>query len=259
MYMRYKPTMKFVYKYFFQGFTFIFFCAASIANLNAQQKEDVKLYYTAEYSGGLIIHTNGFGANFRYGRFLNEGSKRLWTAELVNMKHPKEQRSYNPFFENARSYHFGKLNAMWALRTHFGFQNTLFSKELKKSVEINYIITGGPVLAFLKPIYLEVQSPSSRGSRLSTERYDPDIHSLNNIYGRAGYLTGLGETSVYPGLSLKFALNFEYAPEDEILRSVEVGANFDAFHKEMEIMAFDHNNQFWFTLYANILIGKKIL
>lgn len=224
-----------------------------------KNKDDVKLRYSAEYSGGAIIHTNGFGANFRYGQFLNAKSKRLWTAELVNMKHPKEQRSYNPFFENAKSYHFGKLNSMWLLRAQFGFQNTLFAKELKKSIEINYIITGGPTLAFLKPIYLEVQSPAARGSRLSTERYDPERHSLNNIYGRAGYLTGLSETSIYPGLSLKFALNFEYAPEDEILRSVEVGANFDAFHKEIEVMAFEHNNQFWLTLYANILIGKKML
>lgn len=226
--------------------------------VNAQD-DDVKLFYTSEYSGGIIIHTNGFGANFRYGQFVNEGTIRLWTAELVNIKHPKEQRSHNPFFENARSFHFGKLNSMWALRTQFGFQNTLFSKELKKSVEVNYVITGGPVLSFMKPIYLEVQNPRAGGARLATERYDPEIHSLNNIYGRAGYLTGLSETSIYPGLSLKFALNFEYAPEDEILRSIEVGANIDAFHKRMEIMAFEHNNQFWLTLYANILIGKKIL
>lgn len=241
------------------SFSLLFLASMYCFTAIAQQKDDVKLYYTAEYSGGAIIHTNGFGANFRYGQFLNEKSKRLWSAELVNIKHPKEQRSYNPFFENAKSYHFGKLNSMWALRTHFGFQNTLFAKELKKSIEINYVITGGPTFAFLKPIYLEVQSPTSRGSRLSTERYDPDIHSLNNIYGRAGYLTGLSETSIYPGLSLKFALNFEYAPEDEILRVIEVGANIDAFHKEMEIMAFEQNNQLWLTLYANIIIGKKIL
>lgn len=257
--MRYKPTMKFNKIHFLSRLFAILLSTAYFSGINAQEKEDIKLYYTAEYSGGIIIHTNGFGANFRYGQFLNQNSKRLWTAELVNIKHPKEQRSYNPFFENAKSYHFGKLNSMWALRTHFGFQNTLFSKELKRSVEINYIITGGPTLAFLKPIYLEVQNHTSRGSRLSTERYDPDVHSLNSIYGRAGYLTGLSETSIYPGLSLKFALNFEYAPEDEILRSVEIGANFDAFHKKMEIMAFEHNNQYWLTLYANILIGKKIL
>ena len=219
--------------------------------------EGTKLFYRTEYSGGAFLHTLGWGLNFRRGWRQTGFKKHIFSAELSTMKHTKEQKSFNPFFEDTKGFYFGKLNSLLNLRAAYGKQKTLFGKELKNGVQISLIYLGGVTIGLVKPEYLEIADALPSFNSITTERYDPDEHDLNQIFGRGPITKGLDELSIYPGLHGKFGMNFEGAAQDDVIWAVEVGANVDLFHKEVPLMAFAQNNQYFLTFYVNILYGKK--
>lgn len=233
---------------------------ASFAQEPILQKEEIRILYRSEVSGGLFLHSHGFGANFRYSQNLTSKVKRTFSAELLNMKHPKEKKIQNALERDARGYYYGKLNSLTIFRANIGRQKVIFGKELRGGVQVNYLYAAGVTLGFLKPIYLEIKDFSRPNvGTIKVERYDPAKHNQNDIYGRALFTHGLSEISVIPGGHAKLALNFEYAPDDELLKAMEVGMVMDAFYKTPQIMNVAENNQFWLTFYVNLQFGKKIL
>lgn len=233
-------------------------------DLNAQDKaqtafDDTRLFYRTELYGGLILHETGFGAMFRKGYRKTGFSKTLLSAELVTMKHPKEIKSFNPYVDdNNKSFIFGKLNSLTVLRPTIGRQKIMYSKIAKKGVEVSYMYHAGLSLGFVKPVYLEIaESISPNAQTINVEKYDSEEHSIEQIIGRASFTRGLDEIRIYPGLHTKFALNFEYAPMDDLLRAIEVGTAVDLYAKEVPIMAFTDNSQFFLKFYLSLQFGKK--
>src|SRR5688572_11052135 len=105
-----------------------------------------------EFTFGLNVHTSGWGVNVRRSKNKTVSIKKVLEFEVVNMKHPKEVRSVNPYFDNAKSFFYGKLNTVTILRTAYGKQQVLFSKAEKGGVEVRLHYTGGMSLAFAKPV-----------------------------------------------------------------------------------------------------------
>ena len=245
-------------RYLFITFVFIgLFNTSYSQEERIGEKKDIKLIYRSDYSGGLFLHSHGYGANFRYGQNLTARVKRIFSAELLNMKHPKEKKIFNAGQDDARGYYYGKLNSLTLLRASIGRQKIIHAKELKGGVQVSYLYAFGPILGFLKPIYLEIGETGF--SSVKIERYDPDEHSQGEIYGRALFTYGLNEISFVPGGHAKFAMNFEYAPDDDLMKALEVGMLLDVYAKEPEIMTTAKNEQFWLTFYVNLQFGKKIL
>lgn len=221
--------------------------------------DDTRLLYRKELSGGIHIHTSGWGFNLRPGRFITPLKKRYFDFELLTMKHPKEYK-LTPINDDAKKYVFGKKNALGILRASYGRLNTLSEKEYQKNVQISYVYFFGASLAMVKPVYLKIAYPNALQKESTTiEKYNESKHQQDQIFGRAPYARGIDEISLIPGLHLKLALNFEHALEDELLRAVEVGVTGDAFLKKIPIMAFVDNQQFYFTGYVSIQFGKKSL
>ena len=235
-----------------------------ISGSYAQQTifEETVVKYDTEMAGGVLIHTNGFGANFRYGRFLTGFKQRMYQLEITNWKSSREIKTFNTFYEDVKGYVYGKLNTATMVRPSIGIHKAIFSKQSLSGVSVNYTALVGPTFAALKPVYLEIGSRSDGMlippyNTISTERYDPERHQFSNIYGRAPFLKGIGEMNVYPGIHTKLGLNFEYANTNDILKAVEVNFTADAFLKELPVMAFSENQQFFFTLSVNLLYGVK--
>ncbi len=144
------------------------------------------------------------------------------------------------------------------MRPGYGYQKVLYEKQDRKGVEIKLLTIFGPSLGFAKPVYLEILLPiDPLVSNLQTAKYDPTIHTLDNIYGRAGFFKGLGESKIYPGGFFKLGLNFEYANLDDDIKSIEVGAVVDAYPKIVPIMATAKNQQVFLQFYINFLYGRK--
>ena len=150
------------------------------------------------------MHTNGFQATYRYGKYLNGFSKRIFEIEVANIKDPREIKSIYPFEEDVRGYIFGKLNSFFAIRPSIGSQKVLFPKQSIKGVSITSLFQIGPSIGFAKQVYLNIIQQESITTRIvSRERYDPEKHNTNNIYSRASFFNGFEEIKVYPGLFAK--------------------------------------------------------
>src|ERR1035437_2775166 len=140
-----------------------------------QSGEDVNVLYRNEASFGAFIHSaGGIGIAYRRGEHITAKRKRMFEIESSNFKHAKEIKSVNSLYTNSKGFIYGKLNSVLLFRSGFGYQNVLYGKSDKKSVEIRYSYFVGATLAFAKPVYLEIK-PSNSSVVPSIERYNPDL------------------------------------------------------------------------------------
>jgi hypothetical protein len=238
----------------------IFAFAGAAHAQDSSPSTDIKTIFKKEYYGGVILHTQGLGLNFRASKFLNVDRRRLLSIEAVNIRHAKEFKTFNPTAINGnKSFVYGKKNSLLTIRPTYGREMVMFHKLAKRGVQVSRIWQAGPSLAFLKPVYVVVQESQVDGFVTSLKKYDEFAHRLDMIQGRGPMLKGIEESVLVPGVHLKYGFNFEYAPEMEMVRSFEVGLNLDAYYKPITIMAFENDQQFFLTLYANFFFGKKYL
>ncbi|HET6225147.1 MAG TPA: hypothetical protein VFF27_02645 [Bacteroidia bacterium] len=221
--------------------------------------EDLNVLYRNEASFGAFIHSAaGIGIAYRRGKHITAKRKHMYEIETQNFKHPKEIKSINPYFEDAKGFVYGKLNSLLIIRPGLGIQNILYQKSDKKSVEIRYSYFIGAALAFAKPVYLEVRDlDGTADGPISVERYDPQKHSIDEIFGKAPFFKGIEKTTIYPGGYAKFALSFEYADRYNGLKAIETGATLDVYPRVIPIMAFNKNQQVFVSLYLKMIWGKK--
>ena len=217
------------------------------------------LLFRKELSGSAIIHNNGWGIEFRIGKNRSIFNKFMYEANLIEMKDGKEIKSINPFFTNTRSYFYGKLNAVYMLRTGVGQQRMLNRKPYYGGVELRLFYSGGLSTAFAKPVYLNIieLNEGSYQYYTVTQRYDPEEHFPDNIYGRASFFKGFDALSVYPGLYAKMGLSVDFGTLNQRPKIIEAGVAFDVFPKGIPMMAFKDPSQFFMTLYLSFGIGKR--
>jgi hypothetical protein len=253
-----------MYKRILGALAFLTACMSVSAQQEGSQNvplgmDGQKVLYRNEMAGGFVAHTEGVGLNFRRGKHVTGRRKRVFEIEFVNMRHPKEVKTVNPYFENSKGFYYGKLNTFQVLRPGIGYQNVIYSKADGRGVEIRYVTFLGGSIGFAKPVYLEIlhETPVQFEYQLSTEKYDPDRHFIDNIYGRAPYFKGFDEMKIYPGGYAKLGLSFEYASFEEDVKAIEVGVCADVYPKVVPIMANTRNNQVFVSLYLNLLYGRK--
>jgi hypothetical protein len=115
------------------------------------------------------------------------------------------------------------------------------------------------VLAIYKPIYYRVLYPVSTNEYIiKEEKFNSAIAMATEIYGRASFTKGFDEIKVLPGLYGKFGFNFEYSKEDKVIHAVEIGAQMNAFPKEVPIMATRSNKAVFFSLFVSYRFGMII-
>ncbi|NTW25239.1 MAG: hypothetical protein HGA37_11095 [Lentimicrobium sp.] len=238
--------------------------SATVLPSKAQIEEEFdsiadNVLFNREMNGSIIIHSNGWGLEYRIGQNITVTKKLMFEFNLLEMKDAKEIKSINPFFTNTRSYFYGKMNAVFMTRFGIGQQHTLNRKPYFGGVELRLFYFGGLSVAFSKPVYLEIIKidPGSYRYITVTERYDPDSHFPDNIYGRASFTKGFDKLKPYPGIYLKGGLGIDFGTINQKPKTVEVGAALDIYAKEIPIMAFKEANQFFLTLYVSFGIGKR--
>ena len=186
------------------------------------------------------MHTAGFGIDVRRGKHITGYRKRMLDFEFVSMRHPKEIRSVNPYFENAKSYVYGKLNQIFVLRAGVGEQRVLYSKQERGDFEIRMNYSGGFSLAFAKPVYLEILNDTTDYPfDFFIDRYDPEKYFIDQIIGRASFFDGFGQMSLYPGLTGKIGFSFDWGTHDDGVKSLEAGMVADGYLKSIPMMAYN--------------------
>lgn len=225
--------------------------------------EETRVPYKRELYGGILLHGDGWGLQFYHAKYNTARDRRLLGIEVVGMKHPKEVKSFNPYYEDARGYFYGKSNALLILRPTYGRKLQITDKIRRSGAEVNFLWGVGPSIGLLKPVYLQIGKPDRIPyENIAVERYDPAIHDVQNIYGRATWFNGVGEIKPYLGGFGRVALSFEYSTETTGLKGLEVGAMVDVYQKTVPIMAElegVRNKQFFFQFYLALQFGKKFV
>ncbi len=212
-----------------------------------------------ETSAGIMLHTQGWGLRFSKGYNKSEFKKRMIVIEFTEMQSPKQIRTINPYFTNSKSYVYGKLNAVYILRGTYGIHRMLNRKPYWGGVELRFLYVGGVSLGFAKPIYLYILEPLPQFYEYTIveERYNPNEHYVDNIYGRASWVKGFDKIGFYPGFHAKIGLNFDYGVYRTKVKSLEVGAIVDVFPRPVPIMAFNDPDYYFLTFYLSFNFGKR--
>jgi hypothetical protein len=207
---------------------------------------------------GLVFNTNGWGLRYRNGKNITFLKQRLWEIDFSTYKSPKEIRSINPYYADARSYVYGKLNSVFFLRGGMGFQHILNSKPYWGGVQLSALYYGGISLGIAKPIYLYIiKIRGINEYELVEEKYNPTIHSVEDIYGRGSLLAGITQLGFYPGVYVKGGLEFEFGTRNKRINSLEAGATLDFSPIPIPIMAYNPKQNFFITLYLSFSLGKR--
>ena len=214
-----------------------------------------------ERSFGFILHSQGWGIKYSKGFNKTAFNKRAWSIELVEVQSPKQVRTINPYFTNSKSFVYGKLNVVFLLRGIYGNYKQLNRKPYWGGVEVRLLYMGGVSLGLAKPVYLniyDINTPGDNGYIITTiERYDPEQHFLDNIYGRASFTRGFNELGFHPGIHGRIGLDFDYASYRSKVKSLEIGAALDIFPRPIPIMAYNDPDYFYLTFYLSFNFGKR--
>ncbi len=222
---------------------------------------DVRVMTTNEHSFLLAMNSNGTMFSFQRGKRLDGFRKRTIDFDFAYVKHPKEIRVENPYYQNQKKFVFGKLYTMFALRAGIGKQREIYSIFDKGGVAIRYHYEFGASLALMKPNYYEVVDSSRIVDNieyiyLSDKQFDYNIHRISDIYSRSSFFKGVDETKLIPGGFVKAGLSFVFSEKQEAVNALEVGAILDIFAKPVQIMATDNKDRFLVSLYIGYRFGK---
>jgi len=246
----------------------IVLCTLAVAQAWSQPiPESEILLYKKLRQLGLNLNTSGYGVSTTFGRYSDATNLWLFGADLMFVKHEKETKTWNPVNDpNARPYFYGKLNNLYTVRLNVGRKKIITEKLRRSGVQVSYNWQVGPSFGFTKPIYLEIiyiEEPNNQ-PYIEVEKFDPDRHYIDNIYGRASSLRGFDELKLHPGAFGKFSFCFEYGNERERLKGIEAGVAADLYTHRIPIMAiYDEkstnpkNHQLFLSLYLNFFIGTK--
>ncbi|MEI7725081.1 MAG: hypothetical protein WCK09_08240 [Bacteroidota bacterium] len=212
-----------------------------------------------QWSIGALLHTNGWGLKFRKGHNVAALRQFMWEIEFSTYKSSKEVRTINPYFSDSRSYFYGKLNYLWFLRGGVGMQQILNRKPYWGGVQLSWIYYGGFSLGITKPVYLYIIHFNNGFTdyEVKEEKYNPDLHNLDNIYGRGSFLAGFTQMGLHPGVYIKTGLDFEFGVRNRQINALEVGGIFDYSPIPVSIMAYNPRQSFFLTLYLSVMFGKR--
>jgi hypothetical protein len=253
-------TLLFVLIFFFPQF----FLAQTNSDITTSRdavygSSEVDVLYTHTSSANIFVHTQGGGISLSYGKYLTSRLSRSIAADILFIKHEKEERSSNPVHPEGLPYVFGKLNSFMSVRINSETRRELTPKLRSGGVQVGTVSRYGFSLGLLKPVYLVIGYPEIPYEYVQTERYDPEVHFYDDIYGRSPWVNGLDQIKFIPGAHLSYGLAFEYGNVRGSSKSLEIGSALDVFLSKVEIMTtqFVDPSRIFFTLYIKMGIGAN--
>lgn len=226
------------------------------APAQAQSEEDES--FQNELSYGVNFNSNGGligGAFIRSSYFMNERMYQFGGLEIVEVKHPKEDRYFNPL--SGESFVAGKQNYLFVVRPHYGRELVLFRKAAESGVQVNALAAAGPSLGLLVPYYIDYNY-GGQGTDIRTEQYDPNRHlDREYILGSDNVFRGMGEAKLRPGVHLKAGLSFEYGRYRESIAGIEVGFMVEQFASTPIIIPDAENHKTFTSVYLNLFYGTR--
>ena len=211
--------------------------------------------YGKEISWGITKATNSGligGAVMKYSIRHRNDAFHYFALEIVNIKHPKEERYYS-FTGN--TYIYGKSNYLYSLRLQGGRSWTFFKKAPQQGVQIDGIVALGPSLGIVAPYYIEYLRTDGNVVR---EQYNPEVHyDQNNILGTGNLFQGIGESDLVIGMNTKVGVSFEFGTLKYNVFGLEVGFMMELFSKDIPIIPTAEQYKFFPNSFVTLYYGSR--
>ncbi|MEQ9424410.1 MAG: hypothetical protein RJQ09_08345 [Cyclobacteriaceae bacterium] len=233
---------------------------ASFMCMLASAQDDGNYEYNKEFIWGVQKNTNGGligGFIFKKSKAINDRTFRTYGLELMNVKHPKEDKRVSP--QSGNTYIFGKRYYLYSVRLQTGFERILFKKAPQQGVQILYGASIGPTIGLEAPYYVEVVNGAGDG--IERVHYDPTKadadHSSGKIVGTGRLFQGLFRSNIVPGLNAKASMSFEFGTFKSNVTGFEVGLNFEAFPREICLIPVEHNQSIFTSAFITLFYGNR--
>jgi hypothetical protein len=233
---------------------FLLFCCAIAPSLQAQTQDSYE--YQSEFTWGINKNTFGGligGFMFKKAYKLSDRVLQTYGLEIMNVKHPQEQRLHSQSTGNFFIY--GKSNYLYALRFQYGRDLILFKKAPQQGVEIKAIFAVGPSVGVLAPYYVETGGDAG-GIATLRRQYNPTIRQ-EEIYGPGRLFEGLGESTLKLGANAKAAMNFELGTIKSQVTGFEAGFLLDAYTSKIELVPTAKNYSVYPVLFFTLFYGGR--
>lgn len=224
------------------------------------QEEQGAIIFQKQSVLGIKLNTDGYGAFAELGRLKTPRKSNLYSLELGEKKHSKEEKitsAQGGYLSNP--YVFGKINNFYYAKLGYAQQRLIGNKGNKNGVAVSAIYGGGFSAGLLKPYYLKVANPEN--NRVEDVKYNNNddifLDNQNLVLGSTGFGKGFNEMKFTPGVFVKTAMRFDYGRYNELVSAIEVGLNVDFYSKKLPLILLNKNKQFFFNAYAAIAFGKR--
>lgn len=229
-----------------------------LAQAHAQEKPSSsdEATYRSQMAYGINLNSNAGlvgGGMLRYSRAITPSMYHSFSLEVVNVKHPREDRVPSPL--TGESFVPGKQNYLVLVRPQYGREFVLFKKSAEQGVQINFLAGVGPTIAIIPPYIIEYENPSRVVFR---GQYDPAIHPAFDRIRRAGrFSESLPSSQFSFGVSAKASLSFEFGSFRNNVTGVEIGLQSDFMAQRIIMMPLANNRQNFFSVFVNLFYGSR--
>jgi hypothetical protein len=229
-----------------------------------RQEEEGALVFNKQTVYSLKLNTDGWGFSFEKGTMKTVKLTKLFTIEIAEKRHPKEQRlsyqfSTGNFIQLGTPYVYGKQNTFYQLKAGFGQQRLIGGKANKNGVAVQWTYAGGPSLGIERPYYIKVFDNGEGVVEDISYSKDDSVAFLSpgNIIQGTGLRYGWGNLKIIPGLHIRSAIRFDYGRFNELVSGIEVGVSAEFYTRAPRVMLLNKNERFFFNSYIAFLLGRR--
>lgn len=204
------------------------------------------------------LKSNGFGLGAGWEKQLSLHQSKGWRMEWNFSRQSKERKIYSSYGDAKHGFVYGKLNHVWHIKADYGYTRILNTKPYWGGISTACYIYGGGCIALSWPVYIKTWYKDENNQfQIVSEEYDPQKHSLSNIYDGDYYLKGFGKMKIHPGLNLQCGLLFDFGNHNQILTAMSFGLNGELYAIPIEYMVGQKPEYYMMNIFINLHFGRK--
>lgn len=219
------------------------------------------LVYETEKVFHARAHSNGFSLGYSKGEIVTWYKTKHFYLDIGSLKHQKEFSQNFRFDPGSRSFIYGKINRLYALRGGVGTKRYFSEKARRKSIVVGINYEYGFTLGFLKPYYLKIKRDIGGQVKGIPEPYSEANADLwldeTEILGGAEFRYGWFESKIKPGFHGKIGAIFSYGNEDQYIKAIEAGIMTDVFLGNVPLMLTEENKPYFLNVYLTLQFGRR--
>ncbi|MEI6310617.1 MAG: hypothetical protein WCP57_00010 [Bacteroidota bacterium] len=239
----------------------------SIIAQKATDKEYKDFYYKHEFSGGIKVQTNSYGLFLEKVWINSIYSKKLIQLDLMYYVDPMQKKLDGLVLGDRtyKKYVYAKRNDFFAIKFNYGYRKTIAERAMQKNgVALYFVYMAGINLGIEKPYYLYLRDIDNINdvnaepySNANKDRFLNNSPTNGQIVGYAGFAYGFKGMQALVGGNIKLGLHFDWAKQSDFIKALEVGAQLDIYHRNVNILATNKNKPYLVSAYLNFQLGKR--